>query len=113
MIGKGHLAHQHCPPTHQVPIPKHGIPLPPPHLGKWKEKMTQGVREDQGFFRALRSLDEKYKGWGIVKKSAEASGAQEQITVHPTHPLPRLRFLIFRKWVQNRFALKHEHFKLA
>lgn len=43
-----------------------------------------------------------------MKKFGEASRAQEQLTVHPTHPLPRLRF--FFKWVQNRFALKHENF---
>lgn len=55
--------------------------------------MTQGVREDQGLFRALRSLDEKSEGWGVMKKTSEASGAQEQITVHSTHPLPRLGFL--------------------
>lgn len=48
-----------------------------------------------------------------MKKSREASGAQEKITVHSTHLLPRLRFLVFHKWVQSRFALKHEHFKLA
>lgn len=63
--------------------------------------MTQGVREDQGLFRALRSLDEREKGWGVVKKSGEASGAQEQITVHPTHPLPRLRLLVFHKGEQT------------
>lgn len=56
MMAKGRLDPHGCP-TPRAPIPKR-VPLPP-HLGKRKPEMTQGVREDQGLFRALRSLDEK------------------------------------------------------
>lgn len=66
---------------------------PAPTSGKMEAEDDSGVREDQGLFRALRSLDEKSEGWGAVKRAREASGAQEQVPVHSTHPLPRLRFL--------------------